>query len=146
MRFPAVRAACLLLAVAAVPLTAEAVTFKMELQQVSMKDSGHHGISKAEQKNPRLLAKRINRKILDRRVLRAAYGAPATLLLPNGTSVVLTPLSYAKGIIKVHVRMLMGGQAGLDLDMKLPERQPIQLPAGPYKNDLLMVGCTASVD
>ncbi|HUB06916.1 MAG TPA: hypothetical protein VMB50_07945 [Myxococcales bacterium] len=134
-----------LLAAALAPLTAEALTLKIDVQDVRMKDA-KHGISQAERKNPKLLARRVDQKTLDHRVIHTSFGAQVSIVLPNGARLILTPLSAAAGNVKVHVRLLVEGSTGLDMDMKVPLGGRFPLPAGPYKDSMLMVMCTPSLD
>ncbi len=140
----ALRAGCLVLAVAA-PAAAQAVTFQVEIQDVKLKDA-KKGVSQSERKNPKLLARRMEKKAIDHRVLRTAFGTPAALALPNGARLMLTPVSVTSGTMKVHVRLMVYGNAGLDMDMKVPVGKAFPVSGGPYNDALLMVMCTPSVD
>jgi hypothetical protein len=137
--------AALALLAAAVPLSASALTFKIDIQTVRMKDPKHPPKA-SELKSRHDFAKRIDQKTIDHHVVKAAFGMPVELVLPNGAHLTLTALSYKKPLFKVHVRLLVMSSAGLDMDLKLPENGKFPLPAGPWNDSLLMVQCTPSMD
>lgn len=137
--------AAALLAVVGAPALACALTLKLEIQGVKMKDL-QRGISETEKKNPKLLARRMEQKVLTTRVVHTSFGAQVSLPLPNGARLILTPVSYAERNVKVHVRLVAEGGGGIDLDMKIPEGKRFPIPGGPYGQSMLMVMCTPTMD
>ncbi len=128
-------------------VAAQAVTFKLEIQEASSKDPNWRP-TQADRKNPRAMANKFKRTTIERRVVKATYGQTALVALPGGAHINLTPVAFEAGKVKVHMRYAYGATAGFELDVKMPEGKQFPLPGGPIpgKAVVLIVLCTASVD
>jgi hypothetical protein len=111
------------------------IMLKVSVQEVLMKKP-----TAAEMKDPKSLARKMQKKVIDERTMQLTFGTPKEILLPNGNRMYLTANSYNAGtkILRLHVRTRIQ-DSGFESDLSAKANIGVPMTGGLYEKHLLTV-------